>query len=202
MAVLNVIKYGHPTLRQKARPYRPGEVDDRLIDDMIETMKKEDGVGLAGPQVNVPKRLVVATDLEKIYVIINPEIVASSEKTAVDREGCLSLPTLQAEVERPDRIVVRGLNRDFTPFEMKADGFFARVLQHEIDHLNGVLYIDRADLSTLVWLKEQPGKDDLLRVPATLQEVQTVFKKKYHANSKELEFEPGAKAKRIPASSE
>jgi len=194
MAVLNVIKYGRPMLRTKAKPFRPEEIDDKFIEDMIETMKKEDGVGLAAPQVNVSKRLIVATDLEKIYVIINPEIVANSEKSSVDREGCLSLPTLQAEVERSDKIVIRGLNRNLKPVEMKADGLFARVLQHEVDHLNGVLYIDRADLSTLVWLKEQPGKGDPLRIPATLQEVKNVFKEKYHRNANDLVFEPKEEA--------
>ena len=202
MAVLEVIKYGHPTLRKKAEPCRLEEIDDRFIDDMIETMKKEDGVGLAAPQVNVSKRLIVATDLEKIYVIINPDIAANSEKTTVDREGCLSLPTLQAEVERSDKIVVRGLNRELKPFEMKADGFFARVLQHEIDHLNGILYVDRADISTLVWLKEQPDKDDPLRIPATLPEVKTVFKQKYHGNANDLTFELKEEPKRIGVPSE
>jgi peptide deformylase len=195
MAVLEVIKYGHPTLRKRAEPCREDDVDKKLIDDMIETMKIEDGVGLAAPQVNVSKRIVVATDLEKIYVLINPEITAISEKTNTESEGCLSLPTLQAEVRRPDKIVVRGFDRDFKAIELKAEGLFARVLQHEIDHINGVLYVDRADLSTLVWLREQKGKDDLLRDPTTLKEVRDAFKRMYHKAAKKLTFEPEEKAK-------
>jgi peptide deformylase len=149
MALLEVIKYGHPTLRKVAEPYTKEEVDEQFIEDMLDTMYEEDGVGLAAPQVNVSKRLIVCSDRENEYVIFNPKIVATSETRKSDVEGCLSLPGLNAKVERYDKVVVTGKDENWDDIEVKARGLMAVVFQHEIDHLNGIFYTDRADLATL-----------------------------------------------------
>ena len=190
MAILPVIKYGHPTLRRKTERVEPNSLDDSFIADMIETMQVLDGVGLAANQVNVSKQLLVARDPDrkKLYVLANPEIVAWSERTENDIEGCLSLPKLQAKVLRSSRIVVRAQTPQGERVELEAKGLFARVLQHEIDHLNGLLYIDRADLNTLAWLVET-GKDESETVSTTLAEVQREFRKEYHAGAANLFFE-------------
>ncbi|MBN1481669.1 peptide deformylase [candidate division KSB1 bacterium] len=189
MALLDVIKYGHPTLRKVAEPYTKEEVDAHFIDDMLETMYEEDGVGLAAPQVNVSKRLIVCSDHENEYVVFNPKIIANSEAVKSDYEGCLSLPGLNAKVERSEKVIVTGKDQNWDDLEIKANGLLAVVFQHEIDHLNGVLYIDRADLSTLAWT-DAPVVDETLRQqPTTIEAIQHVFAKKYHKNSKDRVYE-------------
>ena len=188
MAVMEVIKYGHPTLRKVAEPFTAEEIEQDFIEDMIETMHEEDGVGLAAPQVNVSKRIVVASDLENVFVLINPVIVATSERTQTETEGCLSLPGLQAEVNRPIKVIVKALDRHGEPFELKAEGLLARVLQHEIDHLNGVLFIDKANLDTLVWLIENE-KEEVEKKKTDIISVQEEFRKRYFAGAESLVFE-------------
>lgn len=137
--------YGDPVLREECRPVET--VDDevrRLIDDLWETMYAADGIGLAAPQVGVPLRVFVydVRDPEaEPGVLVNPEIV---RREGADRgeEGCLSLPGLSEVVERAARVVVRGLDERGEPVEMEAEGLLARCLQHERDHLDGVLFID------------------------------------------------------------
>lgn len=185
MALLPVIKYGHPILRKRAKLCQAGEVTPEFIADLIQTMYAEDGVGLAANQVNVDKQVLVARDLDKnnLYVLINPQIIAHSEKRVVEVEGCLSLPQLQAEVSRAFKVEVRAVDPDGQPIHIKAKDHFARVLQHEIDHLNGILYIDRADLTTLVWLEKKEdgsGDEEPDRQPVSLQEVQKRFTARYH----------------------
>jgi peptide deformylase len=188
MALLNVIKYGHPTLRKVAEPFKPEEVNQEFVDDMLETMHLEDGVGLAANQVDVCKRLIVCTDRENQYVLFNPQIIAHSESTKSDNEGCLSLPGLNAGVRRYEKVVVKGYDHNWQPVEISARGLFAVVLQHEIDHLNGILYIDRADLSTLTWTAAESVDETLREKATTIQEVQKIFSGKYHRNSK-VQFE-------------
>lgn len=185
MALLDVIKYGHPTLRQMAEPYAPGEIDGEFVQDMIETMKAKDGVGLAAPQVNVSKRFIVVFESDQLYTLVNPEIIAHSESTVTDIEGCLSIPGLQASVTRWEKVIVRALDIDGEKKEISARGLLSRVFQHEIDHLNGVLYLDRADLSTLTWING--GEDHY--IPTTLEEVRREYKKLYHVERNELFFE-------------
>lgn len=185
MALLPVIKYGHPTLRKRAKLCQASEVTPAFIADLIQTMYAEDGVGLAANQVNVDKQVLVARDLDKknLYVLINPKIIAQSEKKVVEVEGCLSLPQLQAEVSRAYKIEVRAVDPDGQPIHIKAKDHFARVLQHEIDHLNGILYIDRADLTTLVWLEKKENgavDEEPDRTAVSLQEVQQRFAALYH----------------------
>ena len=153
MAVREIVKYPAPSLRLKAKPV---QVFDKtlqtLIDDMFETMRDAPGVGLAAPQIGESLRVVVVeyTDDEredarpKKYVLVNPEIVRESEETCTDLEGCLSVPGLAGEVERFEAVTVQAKNRFGKPIKLKASGWLARIFQHEIDHLNGVLYIDRA----------------------------------------------------------
>ncbi len=181
MAILPVIKYGHPTLRKMAQPVRPEEIDSRFIEDMIETMLALDGAGLAANQVDSLQKILVAVEPKKdmIHVLINPVIAGYSERSETDSEGCLSLPGLQATVERHSKIVVNALTPDGEKVEIQARGLFARILQHEIDHLNGILYIDRADLDTLVWLRDVSEKE-VMTEPATLEEVQKAYNKQYH----------------------
>ena len=161
-----------PVLRRKARTVTA--FDDNLqslIDDMIETMRQAPGVGLAAPQVNVPERLIVVEYGEeeeteegeiiehpkKLFVVVNPEIVKTSEETEMGVEGCLSIPGIVGEVERFSMVQIKGLNRRGQPVKVKAEGWLARIFQHEIDHLNGVLFPDRA---TRVWKPEtEPAEE-------------------------------------------
>lgn len=117
-----------------------------MIDDMIETMYASAGIGLAAPQVGVRKRIIVvdigAGDEQPLIVLINPEIV-QAEGLIESEEGCLSVPQYIAHLKRAERVVVNGLDRDGRPIQIEADGLLARALQHEIDHLDGVLIIDR-----------------------------------------------------------
>ena len=165
MALRKIVTLPEPVLRRKAR--RVGTFDKNLqtlIDDMIETMREAPGVGLAAPQVNVSERLIVIEYAEeedeegesekpkKLFVMINPEIVKSSAETLMGVEGCLSIPNLVGEVERHATVQVKGLNRHGKPAKVKAEGWLARIFQHEIDHLNGILFPDRA---TRVWKPQE-----------------------------------------------
>lgn len=196
MAILTVVKYGHASLRHVAKTCIPQQVDQQFIEDMIETMHRLDGAGLAATQVDADLQLCVAVEPDKglVHVLLNPKIIAYSEKISIDSEGCLSLPQLQAEVPRREKIVVRAQTPDGDTVELNAKGLFARILQHEIDHLNGVLYIDRADPATLVWLRNKPEGDQIIKEPALLSEVKQQFRKRYHKNSEELMFDPPDKA--------
>ena len=137
-----------PRLRLQCEPV--SQVDDelrKLMDDMLETMYEAPGIGLAAIQIAVPKRVIVMDTAKKDEApqplcLVNPEIVWSSPETRVYEEGCLSIPDYYEEVERPDRVTVRFLDREGAQREVEADGLLATCVQHEIDHLNGVLFID------------------------------------------------------------
>ncbi len=189
MAVLDVIKYGHPTLRKVAEPYTQEEVNQQFIEDMLDTMYEEDGVGLAAPQVNVSKRLIVVSDRENEYVLFNPKIIANSESSKYDYEGCLSLPGLHANVPRFEKVVVQARDAEWNPVEITARGLLAVVFQHEIDHLNGVFYIDRADLSTLKWTDAEIVDEALRTQAVTIPEVKTIFKEKYLGEVEPIQFD-------------
>ncbi len=145
MALRNIVKEGDPILRKKCRPV--DEVTDRiriLLDDMVETMRQAEGVGLAAPQVGVMRRLfVIQPEPDKTYEFINPEIL-ESEGEQEFTEGCLSVPGYIGEVIRPTHIRVRAMNRDNEMFEMELDGLGAVAFCHENDHLDGILYVDKA----------------------------------------------------------
>jgi peptide deformylase len=145
MAILNILEFPDPRLRKTAVPVTT--VDDdlhRLIDDMFETMYAAPGIGLAATQVDVHKRLLVAdvsTEKDDPHVLINPEILAKDGVT-VTEEGCLSVPGYYDEVERAEHIRIRHLDRDGKPVDRDAEGLLAVCIQHEIDHLNGKLFVD------------------------------------------------------------
>lgn len=148
MAVLEIKRYPEPVLKKKAQPV--AEIDDALqtlIDDMIETMHAAPGVGLAAPQVGVSRRLAVidigTKDAEApLLVLINPVFVLKEGEVEFE-EGCLSIPEYTAKIERAERVVVRAFNREGKEYEVDTDGLLAVALQHEIDHLDGLLLIDR-----------------------------------------------------------
>jgi peptide deformylase len=148
-----IVTLPNEILRRKAR-----DVDDfgpelqTLIDDMIETMRVAPGVGLAAPQVDVPLRVIVVEfgredDPEapkKLYTVVNPEIRRASSEEVEGLEGCLSIPELVGEVDRSVAVTVTGQNRHGQPLKIKAKDWLARIFQHEVDHVNGVLFVDRA----------------------------------------------------------
>lgn len=145
MAKLNILEFPDPRLRRKATPVERIDDDLRaLIDDMFETMYAAPGIGLAATQVNVTQRFMVidvSEDKTEPLVFINPEILAS-EGSRVMEEGCLSVPGIFAEVKRAERVRVSALDRDGKAFEMDAEGLLATCIQHEIDHLDGKLFVD------------------------------------------------------------
>jgi peptide deformylase len=169
MAILKVARMGHPVLRTKARALDRGEIASpavqKLIDDMIDTMHEYRGVGLAAPQVHQSLRLFVASldddddgkeaPEPEPLALLNPEIVSAGADTAEDWEGCLSIPDIRGRVPRARAIKVRALNRKGERIEIDAKDFPARVIQHEYDHLDGVLFFDRMrSFESLTFLDE------------------------------------------------
>src|SRR5882672_7073808 len=141
-----ILVVGNPVLRQKAK--KLSQIDrpiQKLIDDMIETMKVAPGVGLAAPQIGVPLRLAVIDVDDKITVIVNPEIVKTTGEVELD-EGCLSVPGFWGRLNRAERVSVKAQDRHGKELRIRdAEGLFAQALQHEIDHLDGYLYVDRME---------------------------------------------------------
>jgi peptide deformylase len=146
MAELRIEMLGAPGLRQRATEIESVDAElRRLIDDMFETMYAAEGIGLAGPQVGVSRRvLVIDLHDEEVprFALVNPELVEVGSEKEKGEEGCLSIPGVSSLVERPERIVVEGLDASGKPVRIEADGLLARCLQHEIDHLDGILFID------------------------------------------------------------
>jgi peptide deformylase len=148
MAILPIRIYPDPVLRVKCPPVERFDGELRaLAVDMVETMHHAPGVGLAAPQIGVELRLAVVDlsvgkDPEQLLALANPEVIAA-EGGAIEVEGCLSIPELTDKVERPDRIRLRARNLEGAPFELEADDWLARAILHEIDHLDGVLFVDR-----------------------------------------------------------
>jgi len=148
MAVLEIRKYPEEILKKKAEAITDINEDlHQLIDDMVETMYKANGVGLAAPQVGVSKRLIVVDTSpreanQSLIVLINPEI-SDSEGEILSEEGCLSLPGFITRLKRKEKILVKGLDRKGKEIEVQATGLLARALQHELDHLEGILLVDR-----------------------------------------------------------
>jgi len=162
MALREIVTVPNPVLRRKAHPVTKfdGELQV-LITDMIETMREAPGVGLAAPQVGVSQRVILVeytTDEEdetapkKLFVVVNPEIKVTDKETEMGVEGCLSVPGLLGDVERPLAVTVKGLNRQGQPTRIKAQGWLARIFLHEVDHLEGVVF---TDLAETIWKPEQ-----------------------------------------------
>ena len=167
MTLRQIVYLPDPILRRKAQPINRFDASlQTLIDDMIETMRDAPGVGLAAPQVGVSDRLIVVeypmddqkeAAPKKLFVVINPEIKEISDETEMGVEGCLSVPGFQGEVERSLAVTVKGLNRHGQPMKIKAKGWLARIFQHEIDHINGIVFTERA---TRIW-KPEPEEPPL-----------------------------------------
>ena len=150
MAILPILHYPDPRLRQRAAPVRSVDANiRRAVDDMFETMYDAPGIGLAAIQVDIQKRIIVvdiSEEKNQPLCLINPQITAAAGTEQMD-EGCLSVPGIYEPVERAERISVRALDREGQAFELAADGLLAVCIQHEIDHLEGKLFVDY--LSTL-----------------------------------------------------
>jgi peptide deformylase len=164
MSILKVARMGHPVLRKRARAVEPFTIRtpafQKLVDDMIETMHEYHGIGLAAPQVHEDIRLFVAgmdgDDSEMpLVVLVNPEVTPTGSATEEDWEGCLSIPDIRGKVQRAREVKVRALDRQGKQVEMSIKGFPARVVQHETDHLNGILFFDRMkSFESLTFLEE------------------------------------------------
>ncbi len=169
MPVLTIAKLGKPVLRRISEKGSPTELESpamqAFIDNLVETMRVEDGVGLAAPQVSVSKQIIaVESEANPRYpdapvlpllILVNPVFTFMSNETQVGWEGCLSVDNLRGKVQRSSRVSVKALDRHGKPVSLDADGFLAVVLQHEVDHLNGKVFLDRMDdLSTLTHLAE------------------------------------------------
>jgi peptide deformylase len=169
LAILKVARLGHPVLRRKAEPVPPSEIGSpeiqRLIDDMVETMREYNGAGLAANQVHALKRICVIEVLDNprypeapsvpLTVLVNPVVTPLTEEMEDGWEGCLSVPDMRGVVPRHTAVRLQAFDRDGQPIDVVAKEFFARVIQHETDHLDGVVYVDRMrDLTTLTHLAE------------------------------------------------
>ena len=166
MSILKVAHMGHPVLRAKARPLERSEIAhplvQKLIDDMIETMTEYHGVGLAAPQIHEGVRIFVAaldhgddSAENDPIALINPEVTLVGSDTVEDWEGCLSIPDIRGQVPRAKEVKVRAFTRKGERIELKAANFSARIIQHETDHLDGILFFDRRkSFDTLTFLDE------------------------------------------------
>jgi peptide deformylase len=163
MTVLDILRYPDSRLHTVAKPV--AVVDDgirKLVADMAETMYDAPGIGLAATQVNVHKRVIVidiSETRDDLQVFINPQIVAASEESKVYEEGCLSVPGIYDEVERPDRVTVSALDADGNAFTREADGVLAVCLQHEIDHLDGKVFVQYLSRLKQSRIKSKLSKD-------------------------------------------
>jgi peptide deformylase len=155
--MLDIVTLGDEVLRQKAAVV--GDIDGsiaKLAENMIRTMQEAPGIGLAAPQVGVLKRMFVCQiEGDKPRVFINPEIIGTSEERGVFEEGCLSIPGIYADVLRPDEISIQAWNERGRPFTLNAGGLLARVIQHEYDHLQGVLFLDHLNQKKSERLEKQ-----------------------------------------------
>ncbi|MFZ8826807.1 MAG: peptide deformylase [Armatimonadota bacterium] len=180
MAVRKVIVLGNPILRQKAKPVRQiTKAERQLIDDLLETMDAHEGVGLAAPQVGILQRIFVARWEGETFVLVNPEIEWRSKETVAGMEGCLSIPGVQGKVVRHEQIRVRALNADGNPIVLQPEGWLARIFQHEIDHLDGILILDRTD--ELFWVVEEEtgeGETKVRLIPTTKDAILATFQRR------------------------
>lgn len=158
MSKKRILTIGEPLLRETSHPVKKFDLRlSMILRDMAETMYAANGIGLAAPQVGLMRRIIVADVGEGLVEMINPQIVASEGEAAMT-EGCLSVPGRRGCVTRPEKVTVRAQDKKGKPFEVTADGLLARCLQHEIDHLDGVLYVDKMDYEVF---EEDEADDDM-----------------------------------------
>ena len=180
MAIRKIVTIGDEILRKEARKVKKFDRElHRLLDDMAETMRDAPGVGLAAPQVNVPDRVIVVElpkeeddpQSGKLYEFVNPEIVFASNEEVEGEEGCLSIPHIVGDVWRSQRVVVKGQDRNGKPQKIEANDWLARVFQHEVDHLNGVLFIDRVEgpehVRRMIKVVDEKGEEHYQAIPMT-----------------------------------
>lgn len=159
---MRITKLGEEILRKVAEPIKAEEINDdfrAFIEEMFEAMKNADGVGLAGPQAGISKRVFVAMADDNVKrVFINPQIIYTSAELCDYEEGCLSIPQVYESIQRPKKVTVQALDENGRPFTLEADGLLARIIQHENDHLDGKLFIDRGDPEFAKATEEQFAK--------------------------------------------
>jgi len=173
-----IARLGDPVLRNQAEPVnfeKEASAISQIAEDMVATMREANGVGISAPQIHETKRVVAVevrpdnrygvTDLVSLRVIANPEVEAISSRVAINWEGCLSLPGLRGPVKRNQDVVVRGIDVNGTSFEEEFRDFAAVVVQHEIDHIDGILFIDRMDDLTLLSFEDEYRRHQLNREP-------------------------------------
>ncbi len=154
MAILEIEKFNSKVLRKKAK--KIAEINDeikKLALDMIETMRTNNGIGLAAPQVGVSKRIVVIDENKEILTLINPKIISKKGAKIIQEEGCLSFPEIYLNIKRSDKVEVEALNLDGEKIRIQAEGLLARVIQHEIDHINGIPFLRRLNIIEKVRFK-------------------------------------------------
>ena len=156
---MRTTKLGEEILRQVAEPFEMEEINDELrafIEEMFDTMIEAEGVGLAGPQAGISKRIfVVISDDDVRRVFINPQIISTSAELCDYEEGCLSIPGIYENIQRPAKVTVQAFNEKGKPFTLEAEGLLARIIQHENDHLDGHVFIDRGDADFAKQTEEQ-----------------------------------------------
>jgi peptide deformylase len=156
-----IFKYGEPVLREISKPVaQVGDDMAEFVELMGKIMEEHQGVGLAAPQLGILQRVIVYDTGDGLRALVNPKIVRSSGEQTEPAEGCLSIPGLRGTVRRANEIVVKALDQFGKAVRMPAEGYEARVIQHEIDHLDGVLFIDRADPETLHWMTAEELEDE------------------------------------------
>lgn len=179
MPLLDIVTVPNKVLRAKAKPVKKVDEETKLlIDNMVETLRQAPGVGLAAPQVGILSRVIVVEwgDEEddqapkKLYTLVNPEITKKSNETVVGVEGCLSIPKFVGEVERYEQITVVGFNRNGQSMKINASGWLARIFQHEIDHLEGILFTDRAESLTMIGDDQNPEEIEAQAITRTSKE--------------------------------
>jgi peptide deformylase len=172
---MKIVHYGHPALRQKAEEVGRITVEVKdLVQQMLEVMRAAHGLGLAANQIGVPRRIAVVEIDDELTPLIDPQIVRATGSEASD-EGCLSLPRLYASVARPTHVVVRARDLSGRRREIEAEGLLARALCHEVDHLNGTLFVDSADESTCYWILGHDEDGEPITRPTRLEEALKVF---------------------------
>ncbi len=156
-----IVKYGDPVLREVSKPVNKIDEDmPEFVQRMEEIMRAANGVGLAAPQLGILQRVIVYDVGDGLRAVVNPKILRQSGEQLDPPEGCLSLPGLQGVVKRANEVIVKGQDETGKPVRIRAEGYAARVIQHEVDHLDGVLFIDRADPATLHWVTAEEAEED------------------------------------------
>jgi len=178
MKDLQIVRYPEPVLQKKAaRVARVTPEIRAFLDEMLATMRDDNGVGLAAPQVGVSLRIIVVEADEKVNTLLNPQIIAS-EGSDTGVEGCLSLPRLYGDVTRASRVTVTGMNPRGKKITLSGEGLWARATQHEIDHLDGVLFIDRVIPDSLHWITgEKDEEGNFPSKPTSLEEAKRFFER-------------------------